>query len=66
MVALGFGVGVVPDLVLRNSPMSENVRELAVQPELEPFSVGLCVLNKHRQHPLVNAFWQVCELWLKE
>ena len=30
MVALGFGVGVVPDLVLSNSPMSENVRQLQV------------------------------------
>lgn len=65
MVALGFGVGVVPDLVLTNSPMVGNVRVLNVSPELEPFSVGLCVLNKHLPHPLVHAFWQVSESWLK-
>ncbi len=65
MVALGFGVGVVPDLVLSNSPMVENVRVVQVHPELEPFSVGLCVLNNHLHSPLVQAFWQVSEQWLK-
>ena len=64
MVALGFGAGVVPDLVLSNSPMAEKVRLLTVLPELEPFSVGLCVLNQHLVHPLVQAFWQVAEDWL--
>jgi LysR family positive regulator for ilvC len=65
MVALGFGVGVVPDLVLSNSPMAEKVRVLHVRPELEPFSVGLCVVNQHLSNPLVHAFWQVSEGWVK-
>lgn len=65
MVALGFGVGVVPDLVLSNSPMAEKVRILHVRPELEPFSVGLCVVNQHLSNPLVQAFWQVSEAWVK-
>jgi len=61
MVSLGFGVGVVPDLVLENSPLAEKVRTLSVHPELEPFSVGLCVLSQHLSHPLVQAFWQVAD-----
>jgi LysR family positive regulator for ilvC len=65
MVALGFGVGVVPELVLTNSPIAEKVRVLNVSPSLEPFSVGLCVVNQHMSHPLVRAFWQVSEDWLK-
>lgn len=65
MVALGFGVGVVPDLVLTSSPMTEKVRLLNVSSQLEPFSVGLCTLNQHLTHPLVKAFWQVSEDWLK-
>lgn len=66
MVALGFGVGVVPELVLTNSPIAEKVRSISVTPELEPFSVGLCVVNQHMGHPLVKAFWQVSEDWLKQ
>ena len=65
MVALGFGVGVVPDLVLTSSPMTEKVRLLNVSSQLEPFSVGLCTLNQHLTHPLVKAFWLVSEDWLK-
>lgn len=66
MVALGFGVGVVPELVLTNSPIAEKVRTLNITPELEPFSVGLCVVNQHMSHGLVKAFWQVSEDWLKQ
>lgn len=66
MVALGFGVGVVPELVLTNSPIAEKVRVLNVTPELEPFSVGLCVVNQHMNNGLVKAFWQVSEDWLKQ
>lgn len=65
MVALGFGVGVVPELVLTNSPIAEKVKTLNISPSLEPFSVGLCVVNQHMSHPLVSAFWQVSEDWLK-
>jgi len=56
----------VPELVLTNSPIAEKVRVLNVTPELEPFSVGLCVVNQHMNHPLVAAFWQVSEDWLKQ
>ncbi|MFC3681722.1 HTH-type transcriptional activator IlvY [Bacterioplanoides pacificum] len=59
MVALGAGVGVVPELVLKNSPMSARVRVLAVQPELEPFAVGLCARTERLQHPLLQAIWNV-------
>lgn len=58
MVALGVGVGVVPELVLRNSPMASRVRILSVQPELEPFSIGLCALNQRLHEPLLQALWK--------
>lgn len=57
MVGLGLGVGVVPELVLLNSPQRESVRVLDVQPSLKPFSVGLCVLEQRLDDPLVRAFW---------
>lgn len=61
MVALGAGVGVVPELVLKNSPMAGRVRVLHVQPELEPFSVGLCARTQRMEEPLLQALWETAE-----
>lgn len=57
MVALGFGVGVVPKIVLENSPLAESVKIIDIQPELEPFDVGLFTLKKSLTNPIVKAFW---------
>ncbi|MFC3854197.1 HTH-type transcriptional activator IlvY [Salinispirillum marinum] len=59
MVALGFGVGVVPELVLTNSPMREQVQVLPVTPALAPFEIGLCALRRRLQDPVVDAFWRM-------
>lgn len=58
MVSLGLGVGVVPKIVLDNSPLADRIQILDVKPALAPFSVGLVVLKKNLENPLVNAFWQ--------
>lgn len=58
MVGLGFGVGVVPELVLSNSPLKEKVQVLDVQPPLTPFAVGLSTLAQRLENPLVKAFWE--------
>lgn len=57
MVSLGFGVGVVPQIVLDNSPLANTIRVLDVQPELEPYKVGLFTLEKKLSSPLIHAFW---------
>ena len=57
MVALGVGVGVVPELVLQNSPLAGRVRVLAVRPELEPFAIGLCAQTQRLNEPLLQALW---------
>lgn len=62
MVALGVGVGVVPELVLRNSPLASRVRILNVQPELEPFSIGLCTQNQRLNEPLLQALWKTAAI----
>ena len=62
MVALGAGVGVVPELVLKNSPMAARGRGLAVQPELEPFAVGLCAKTQRMQETLLQALWKTAAL----
>lgn len=58
MVALGVGIGVVPELVLRSSPAAGRVRILPVEPELEPFQIGLCVQTPCLDNPLIQAFWK--------
>ncbi len=57
MVSLGFGVGVVPKIVLDNSPLADRVQTLALQPELQPYEVGLFALEKRLKNPLIHAFW---------
>lgn len=57
MVGLGFGVAVVPELVLANSPLKDKVQVLDIQPPLAPFAVGLGALTQRLENPLVKAFW---------
>ncbi|MDF1764337.1 MAG: HTH-type transcriptional activator IlvY [Oleibacter sp.] len=57
MVALGVGVGVVPELVLQNSPLASRVRILPVRPELESFAIGLCAMTQRLNEPLMQALW---------
>lgn len=57
MVSLGFGVGVVPELVLANSPQRDNIIVVDVEPVLAPFVVGLCATVQRLENPLVKAFW---------
>jgi LysR family positive regulator for ilvC len=59
MVSLGFGVGVVPRIVLDNSPLAAKVRTLEVHPALPPYEVGLLTLRKRLASPLIEALWSV-------
>ena len=59
MVSLGLGVGVVPKIVLDNSPHAERIRVLDVDPVLDPYDLGLFTLKRHLRNPLVDAFWSV-------
>ncbi|ATJ84303.1 HTH-type transcriptional activator IlvY [Halomonas beimenensis] len=61
MVGLGFGIGVVPKIVLDNSPLLERVRVLPVKPELPHYDVGLCVLERRLKSPLLHALWAEVE-----
>lgn len=58
MVSLGLGVGVVPKIVLDNSPLLTRIRVLEMSSELAPFEVGLFSLKRNLNNPLVDAFWR--------
>lgn len=57
LVALGCGVGVVPQLVLENSSLRDRVLALPVRPSLPQFRIGLCVRERSLSNPLVAALW---------
>jgi LysR family positive regulator for ilvC len=57
MVSLGFGVGLVPRLVVDNSPLAGRIRILEVEHGLAPFAIGVCVLQRKMSNPLIRAFW---------
>ena len=59
MVSLGFGIGVVPKIVLDNSPLVDRIKVLEVQPTLEPYDIGLFALQKNLKNPMVEAFWNL-------
>jgi len=57
MVALGCGVGIVPQVVVENSPVKDRVQYLAGVGEIEPFDLGICCLNQTKSQPLIKAFF---------
>lgn len=57
MVALGCGVGIVPQVVVENSPVKDRVQYLADVGEIEPFDLGICCLNQSKGQPLIKAFF---------
>ena len=61
MVSLGGGIGVVPRIVLDNSPIRDRVTILNVTPDLKPLEVGMFALRKQLKSQLVNALWDIAE-----
>jgi len=59
MVALGCGVGVVPQLVLKANPFGDSVRVLEVAPGLDPFRIGLCCRKPALGNALIAALWSL-------
>lgn len=58
LVSTGCGVGVVPSLVMEQSPLRGNVRAIDAEAPLGEFRIGVCVRRKSLNNPLVAAFWE--------
>ncbi|MFK7161821.1 HTH-type transcriptional activator IlvY [Marinospirillum sp. MEB164] len=61
MVSLGLGVGVVPQIVLDNSPLIDRVKILPVTPHLAAYDVGVALLKRKLHNPLIQAFWDLID-----
>jgi LysR family positive regulator for ilvC len=58
LVSLGCGVGIVPRIVLEESPLASKVRILDGDDALGEFRVGVCTQRKKLASPLVQALWE--------
>ena len=61
MVALGFGIGLVPELVIEHSPLRERIRVIEDAPALQAFQIGLCASKGRLENPVVKAFWEAAD-----
>ncbi|MGH3670495.1 MAG: HTH-type transcriptional activator IlvY, partial [Pseudonocardiaceae bacterium] len=57
LVALGHGIGIVPQLVLDASTISGALVTLPADPPPEPFTLGLCARRIDLHRPLISALW---------
>lgn len=65
MVSLGFGIGIVPEIVLNQSPLKENVQALDVSPPLPPYAIGVVCLAHRKKEPVIDAFCEVAETTIR-
>jgi LysR family positive regulator for ilvC len=54
MVALGCGLGIVPEVVLENSVISQKVSRIPLA-DIEAYQLGLCCLKKRATEPAIDA-----------
>jgi LysR family transcriptional regulator, positive regulator for ilvC len=59
MVALGYGVGIAPDVVINNSPVRDKIQRLDESSLIKPFQLGVCCKRSKLEEPLVHALWKV-------
>ena len=61
LVALGYGTGVVPRLVLDTSAVRGRLTTVPADPGPAPLTIGLCVSRSQLRRPLVAALWSLVE-----
>lgn len=61
MVGMGCGIGVVPELVLEQSVLKDQVKTIEVTPPLKPFTVGFCTTARNSSNPVVAAFLETAK-----
>lgn len=61
MVGLGFGLAMLPDAVIDNSPMRDQISRLNLDIPVAPFKLGVCTQKRHLAQPLIRAFWEMLE-----
>ena len=61
MVGLGFGLAMLPDAVIDDSPMDNQISRLNLDKPIEPFELVICTQKRNLEQPLIRAFWAMLE-----
>lgn len=59
MVAVGCGVALLPDVVVKHSPVSNQVSYFHLDQPIQAFELGVCVQQRRLQEPIIRAFWSL-------
>jgi LysR family transcriptional regulator, positive regulator for ilvC len=65
MVSLGFGIGIVPEIVLNQSPLKKRVQKLDISPPLPPYAIGVVYLKHRQKDPVIAAFCEVARATIR-
>lgn len=57
MVAVGCGVALLPDVVVKHSPVSNQISYFNLAVPIQPFELGICAQQRRLQEPIIQAFW---------
>lgn len=53
---LGFGIGLVPKLVLEKSPVADTIEPIPFEPPLSTYSIAICIKKKNIESSIIKAF----------
>lgn len=62
LVNLGFGIGLVPRIVLEQSPLSGEMVIMEDMPRFTPYSIGLCTRKASLANPRILALWEMASV----
>nr|WP_319328646.1 LysR substrate-binding domain-containing protein [Streptomyces europaeiscabiei] len=57
LVALGYGTGIIPDLVLQHSGVRTRLRQLPTPSGPGQLAIGICIRRADLHRPLIAAAW---------
>lgn len=57
LVALGYGTGIIPGLVLHHSGLRNRLRQVTAASVPAPLAIGVCIRRADVHRPLVAAAW---------
>jgi LysR family positive regulator for ilvC len=61
LASLGFGVACIPEIVIAQSPLKDQVRYISAPDLIDPIEIGLVCKTKRLTDPIVMALWETAE-----